>query len=877
MKFPKSCMNPAVACLLLGAVVATGASAQTSGNAPADQEEFERRVSGKSYSVVNPGSAVSWATFGVSDARTNLSFLSGGRMDFRVEGTYLGSSGEYVEVRTLYTYRRTEPHRARLEWTLTGGDSSVPEVERTIRDAAAIGDMASQVWTFGPGFGSREFTINGSVRFVQIGGEVSPPPEVRLSTSSLSVREGGSTSYTIRLGSDPDGTVTVEPRSDDPSVSVSPSRLTFTSANWRNAQTVVVNAAVDDDSTDDVATISHAVTGYGDLTAGGEVSVTVTEPEPPPEPQPQGVRLSLSALEIAEGGSRTYTVSLRDAPDGGGVVTVEPRSDDPSVTVSPSSLTFTADNWSTPQRVTVTAAQDEDTLEETATISHAVTGLGDMTDGGSVSVTVTEPEPDAATEPVPLDEQAAATVTLGTVTSSAVSNMTANIGSRFSAARTGTSLSPASRTLTLGDRYEHRFADTREESFPNTRYEARDMSLDDVLRSTGFQIALGAADGAGAHGTAQWTFWGRGDLQLFSREPERGAGYDGRLQAGYFGVDVQASERWLAGVAVSHTVADADYSVENGGAGNDGRMNVTLTSVLPYLRFTPDSATGLWLILGAGQGEIGNRRPGLRSPEEDSDITLLMTSAGARRALATGGPVDWALIGDFSAGRVETGDGTQAIAGLTVDVWRTRLGVEGSYTRELDNGGSLGWFMEAAGRHDGGEDVDDTGLELSPGVYLSGPDGRFGVEVRGRMLALSSSDNHEEYGLSATVSMLPGAGGRGLSLSVSPAWGSAPPASSSELWRDDVFHPSVSVLRKRSGMSLSSRLGYGIEAARGVATPFGELGLGDGDRPDARIGVRFSRPGSGLGAMSLELAGEWREGLEDESDRRLSATGRLRF
>lgn len=85
------------------------------------------------------------------------------------------------------------------------------------------------------------------------------------------------------------------------------------------------------------------------------------------------------------------------------------------------------------------------------------------------------------------------------------------------------------------------------------------------------------------------------------------------------------------------------------------------------------------------------------------------------------------------------------------------------------------------------------------------------------------------------------------------------------------------MLGKRSGMSLNSRLGYGIEAARGVATPFGELGLGDGERPDTRIGVRFSRPGPGLGAMSLELVGEWREGMEGESDRRLSATGRLRF
>ena len=709
------------------------------------------------------------------------------------------------------------------------------------------------------------------------GGEVTvtvtepvPAAGVQLSPSALRVLEGGSETYTVSLESEPTGPVTVTPSSSNPDVTLSTASLTFTANDWQVAQPVTVTALADDDSTDDLATISHAVTGYGDVTDGGEVTVTVTEPVPA-----EAVQLSLSALRVREGGSETYTVTLGSEPTG--PVTVEPQSDSQSVTVSPASLTFTSGNWNTPQPVTVRAVADDDTVEETVTITHSVTGFGPATEAGSIAVTVEETPPQEEEETAPQEEVESVTTTLATVTSSTVSNVATNIGTRFSAARAGTSLSLAGRTITLGDAYERTFVDQYGESFQNGEHDARDLGLDDVLRSAGFQIALGAADGTGAHPAAQWTLWGRGDLQFFSSDPSRGAGYDGRLQAGYFGLDVQLDGRWLAGVAVSRTSADADYSVEAGSAGNDGRIDVTLTSVLPYVRFAPDEKTDLWAILGAGQGEIENRRPNSRSPAENSDVTLLMASAGARRALATDGPLGWALLGDFNAGRVETDDGTQAIAGLTVDVWRTRLGVEGSYTQQLEDGVTLTSFMEMTGRHDGGDGEDQFGLELSPGLYLSNSASRIGVELRGRVLALNSADDYEEYGVSATVSVLPRTDGLGLSLSLAPAWGSAGTASASEFRRDDDFLASVSAPHERAGMSLNSRLGYGVAVASGRLTPFGEFSLRDGDRRKSRMGVRFDRRNSGLGDLSLELVGERGESLDGESDQRLSAAGRLRF
>ena len=111
---------------------------------------------------------------------------------------------------------------------------------------------------------------------------------------------------------------------------------------------------------------------------------------------PPGVTVSPSALTVAEGTTVPYTVRLNSRPTG--TVTVTPSSDNPAVTFSPATLTFTASTWATEQTVTVTAAQD--TAEATATISHAVAGGG----YGSVpapSVLVTVPDDDTDPDPDP--------------------------------------------------------------------------------------------------------------------------------------------------------------------------------------------------------------------------------------------------------------------------------------------------------------------------------------------------------------------------------------------------------------------------------------------------------------------------------------------
>ena len=80
-------------------------------------------------------------------------------------------------------------------------------------------------------------------------------------------------------------------------------------------------------------------------------------------------------LEVAEGGEVAYTVALTSAPVG--TVTVAVAAGDPSLSVAPGASTFTAEDWNTPQTVTVAAEDDgNDYASEGSWVSHAASGGG---------------------------------------------------------------------------------------------------------------------------------------------------------------------------------------------------------------------------------------------------------------------------------------------------------------------------------------------------------------------------------------------------------------------------------------------------------------------------------------------------------------------
>ena len=217
---------------------------------------------------------------------------------------------------------------------------------------------------------------------------------VTVNPARLSVNEGSSSgagnTYTVVLDSAPSGAVIVMLSSDNPDVSVNRATLNFNAGNWNVTQTVVVSAADDDDGNDDTATISHTLSGadYAGVSAA-PVVVTVTDDEVP------GITLSTRTMAVNEGGNSEYTIRLNTSPSGNATVT--PSSSDAAVTVSPTALVFTRDNWSMGQQVRVAGADDADGLDDTATITHAIAGYAGVTAADSVAVTVTDNDLPAVT------------------------------------------------------------------------------------------------------------------------------------------------------------------------------------------------------------------------------------------------------------------------------------------------------------------------------------------------------------------------------------------------------------------------------------------------------------------------------------------------
>ena len=366
-----------------------------------------------------------------------------------------------------------------------------------------------------------------------------------------------------------------------------------------------------------------------------------------------------------------------------------------------------------------------------------------------------------------------------------------------------------------------------------------------------------------------WGVWGGGDYWAFDSEPEAGA-YDGDMASGYLGVDARG-EAWVAGVAVSHAQADVSYEF-GGEAAGAGTLETELTTVHPYVQWSPHDRARLWAILGFGTGEALAVRDG-EEAGPPADLSMSMAVAGLRFDLGRTLGVDLAVRGDAGFVELETGDGLAAVEGLSVGVHQVRVGVEGSWPLQF-GGATLVPFVDIGGRFDGGDGQTGGALEVAGGVRFRSPN--VGVELKGRTVAMHAVEGYSENGLSAAIVVGPSTDGRGWSLSLAPRWGGAADMTDM-LWRRDYRRGMGGM---RPGWGLAGRVGYGAGLAHrpGLVTSFGEFDLSERDRRRMRFGVSYRLRGtSWQPPVYLELAGERVELYPVETDHRLVLTGRAHF
>ncbi len=222
-------------------------------------------------------------------------------------------------------------------------------------DAATLAHTAS-----GGGYGSVNKTLSVTVTD-------DDTPDLVLSPTSLEIPEGSTGSYTVKLATQPTGTVTVSITGNaNTDLKLNENTLIFTTATWSTAQSVTVTAEHDDDATNDAATLAHTASGGGYGSVNKTLSVTVIDDDTP------GLRIAPTALTVLEGTSGMYRVALQTQPTGTVMVTI--GSDNSDVTMVSTSLTFTPSDWATDHTVTVRAAEDADTDDDSATLMHTASG-----------------------------------------------------------------------------------------------------------------------------------------------------------------------------------------------------------------------------------------------------------------------------------------------------------------------------------------------------------------------------------------------------------------------------------------------------------------------------------------------------------------------
>ncbi len=250
--------------------------------------------------------------------------------------------------------------------------------------------------------------------------------------TSLTVDEGGTATFAVRLTVEPNADVTVNLASNDVGAATAASTsLTFTQANYDQPQTVTVTGVDDLDGNDEQVIFALTSEGLADVS----VNVTVDDDDV------QSITVEPTSVTLDEGDTGTFAVSLLVQPNA--AVTVNIVSDDEDAATATTVLTFTPDDYAQPQTVTVTGVQDLDGNDEAVVFTVSSEGLSDV----EVDVNVDDDDVQSIfVDPTTLSVNETDTATFSVnLTVQPNANVTVNIASSDNGAA---SVSPASLTFT---------------------------------------------------------------------------------------------------------------------------------------------------------------------------------------------------------------------------------------------------------------------------------------------------------------------------------------------------------------------------------------------------------------------------------------------
>ena len=376
----------------------------------------------------------------------------------------------------------------------------------------------------------------------------------------------------------------------------------------------------------------------------------------------------------------------------------------------------------------------------------------------------------------------------------------------------------------------------------------RQVSAAEILAGSRFELPLRNQESRGR--TTGWTLWGQGTANGFEGRPRDGLTMDGDVFTGYVGLDYRTRQDVVMGMALAQSWGDVDYETTGVTRGN---VDVGLTSLLPYIHWTPRSGLGVWGLLGAGWGDTDLED---EAGKVDSDLEMLLASFGARQELFTWREIDLAMKADaFLTGlEVSAAEGLPKSSG---DAQRMRLMLEGRTAYPVSETSQLTPFLELGGRWDRGDAETGVGAELGGGLEFADTELGLSIEARGRYLLAHEESSFDEWGASLTLRLDPDELGGGLWFTMAPVWG-ARGSRLEEMWSGaSGLRSGVGPDDAAAGLSakrLDLDVGYGVvtHEGGGLLTPYGGVSMGGPGRRGYRLGSRMK-----LGqAMALGLEGQ---------------------
>ena len=222
------------------------------------------------------------ATITVTDNFEDAEIVEGGQLEYDIILSAPPPAGKNVRVNlqvvglaTLSTaqvmFTSTTANNTIAVTVTTLGDSDSKDETLVIRHSVDADDGSGYESSAAPA------NIDVTVKDDEAAGVV-------VSHTSLSVEEGRTAEYTVRLTKAPSDGETVTVHLAGTGVNLSPVSLTFTANTFEQTQDVTVTGHTDSDSVDNQATVVHTVVAVGgdkdyETVTASTVRITVTEPK----------------------------------------------------------------------------------------------------------------------------------------------------------------------------------------------------------------------------------------------------------------------------------------------------------------------------------------------------------------------------------------------------------------------------------------------------------------------------------------------------------------------------------------------------------------------------------------------------------------------